>query len=532
MTGWNRVRALVMVLACVAGVQRVAEAQVRGTATFRERVRLPAGAVFEATLEDATRAGAPGSVLGRTHIAAPGSAPIRFVIDYDESRVEPRHVYVVRARVIVGSRQRFVADPGDRVLTWGHGRHASLMLQRSNAPVTPEPGDVASSDMPARDLARREAARSDGSRGDAPRSDAPRSDAPRSDASRSEVSHGDVARDEVASGSAGSVSGAATFSGNLPCADCAAVRHQLELFPNGSYFLRRRYLGKGRDAYVDEIGRWTLSRDGSTLTLKGTGDTTRRLAIGKPDTLQVLGNTGKPARSSRSNPLALTTRARPLEPRLEMRGMYTYMADAGRFIECSTRQSWPVAQEGDNATLESAYSRARRRNAEGTLVRVVGRVAMRPRVEGGGRERTLVVERFVDIRPGERCGSVGGATNAAALENTYWKLTSLNDRPVTVRAGQQEPYLMLNAESGRMSGWSGCSGVSGRYRVNDQSLTFTTLMSMRATCPSGAAGAELERRYLAALRKVSRAKITRQRLELFDARGKVVARFDAGRRND
>jgi len=54
-------------------------------------------------------------------------------------------------------------------------------------------------------------------------------------------------------------------------------------------------------------------------------------------------------------------------------------------------------------------------------------------------------------------------------------------------------------------------------------------MSMRTTCT---AGAELERRYLATLRSVSRAKITGQRLELFDARGKSVAQFETGRRGD
>jgi heat shock protein HslJ len=210
-----------------------------------------------------------------------------------------------------------------------------------------------------------------------------------------------------------------------------------------------------------------------------------------------------------------------------MRGMFMYMADAGRFTECSSRQNWPVAKEGDNAALESAYSRARRRDGEETLVKVVGRVTMRPRMEGDGRERTLVVERFLDISPGERCG--GGGTTNAALENTHWKLTSLGDRPVAVRSGQQEPYLMLNAETGRMSGWTACGDVSGHYRVKDQSLTFTTLMSMRTTCKSGA---DLERRYLAALRNVSRAKVTRQRLELFDARGKPLARFEAGRGND
>jgi copper homeostasis protein (lipoprotein) len=505
MSGWHRVRALaislVISLACIVSVSASADAQVRGTATFRERVKLPADAVFEASVVDVTRAGEPGSVLGRTRVERPGN-PIRFAIDYDESRVDPRHVYVVRARILVGSRQRFVANHGDLVLTWGNGRRVSLLLQRSNAPAAPEPGEVASRDLP-----------------------------------RSEVSHGEVAHDDaprserspdaLSRGSASSTSGSAIFTGNLPCADCAAVRHQLELFPDGSYFLRRAYLGKGRDAFVDEMGRWTLSRDGSTLTLKGTGDTTRRIAIGKPDTLHVLGAAGKKPPSSRANTLALTNRAPPLEPRLEMRGMFMYMADAGRFTECSTRQSWPVAKEGDNAALESAYLRARRRGGAEMLAKVVGRVTMRPRMEGGGRERTLVVEQFLDVSPGERCA--GSGTTNATLENTYWKLTSLGDRPVPVRAGQQEPYLTLNAETGRMSGWAGCSSVSGRYHANDQSLTFAKVMSMQAPCRSGT---ELERRFLSALRGVRRANITKQRLELLDARGKSLARFEAGRRSD
>jgi len=503
MTGWYRVRALAMSLACVVSAHESAEAQLRGMALVRERVTLPANAVFEASLEDISLGDAPDAVIGHTRIEAPGNPPIRFTIDYDASRIDPRHLYRVRARVIVGSRQRLVADHSDLVLTWGHGRRVSLLLQRSNAPYTPE----------------REVARAD----------VARTDVARSDITRSQLSHGEVAHEDVTRGGSSS-SGAAIFTGNLPCADCTAVRHQLELFPNGSFFLRRAYLGKGRDAFVDEIGRWTLSRDGSTLTLKGSRDTTLRIAIGKPDTLHVLGGSAKGNASSRAGTLALTNRAPPIEPRLEMRGMFTYMADAGRFTECSSRQSWPVAQEGDNAALESAYLSGRRSDGEEMLVKVEGRVTTRPRMDGGGRERTLVVERFMAARPGERCAGGGALTANASVENTYWRLTSLGNQAVAVRPGQQESYLMLNAETGRMSGWAGCSGVSGRYRVNDAGLTFNTLMSMRTTCP--AKGSEFERRYLTALRSVSRAKVTKQRLELFDARGKSLARFEAKRGND
>jgi uncharacterized lipoprotein NlpE involved in copper resistance len=354
-------------------------------ALVRERITLPANAVFEATLEDVTRGGEPGSELGHTRIEGPGNPPIRFTIDYDRSRIDPRHLYRVRARVIVGARQRLVADHSDLVLTWGHGHRVSLLLQRSNALIIPEGGEVS----------RSESSRSEVSRGEVSHDEVSRSERARRESSRAEASRG-----------SGSFStGSAIFTGNLPCADCAAVRHQLELFPNGSYFLRRAYLGRGRDAFVDEIGRWTLSRDGSTLTLKGSRDTTLTIAIGKPDTLHVLGGSGKQTPSSRSNTLALSNRAPPLEPRLEMRGMFRYMADAGRFTECTSRQSWPVATEGDNAALESAYSRERRTDAEEMLVKVVGRVAMRPRMDGGGRERTLVVERFEEIRPGEPCTS-------------------------------------------------------------------------------------------------------------------------------
>jgi uncharacterized lipoprotein YbaY/uncharacterized lipoprotein NlpE involved in copper resistance len=421
MSGWYGARALALSLACIVSVHGSAGAQVRGTATFRERVKLPPDAVFEASLVDVSRAGEPGSVLGRTRVERPGNPPIRFAIDYDEARVDPRHVYVVRARILVGSRQRFVANHSDLVLTWGNGRHVSLQLQRSNVPYAPEPGEVASSDITRSDIARSDMPRSEISHGEVSHGESSRNESARSESARGARSRGAV------SSSGASSAGAAIFTGNLPCADCAAVRHQLELFPNGSYFLRRAYLGKGRDAVVDEIGRWTLSRDGSTLTLKGSGDTTRRIAIGKPDTLHVLGASGHKTPSSRSNTLALTNRAPPLEPRLEMRGMFMYMADAGRFTECSSRQSWPVAKEGDNAALESAYLSARGRDGAEKLVKVVGRVAMRPRMEGGGRERTLVVERFVEIRPGEGCD--GSRTKKAPRERKPRASRSRADRP-------------------------------------------------------------------------------------------------------
>jgi heat shock protein HslJ len=52
------------------------EGAVKGTATYRERMALPPGAVLEATLEDVSRADAAAEVIGQTRVEKPGNPPI------------------------------------------------------------------------------------------------------------------------------------------------------------------------------------------------------------------------------------------------------------------------------------------------------------------------------------------------------------------------------------------------------------------------------------------------------------------------
>ena len=122
---------------------------------------------------------------------------------------------------------------------------------------------------------------------------------------------------------------------------------------------------------------------------------------------------------------------------------------------------------------------------------------------------------------GDRCGS---RTSNESLENTRWKLTRLGDKAVTVGATQNEPYFVLNSESGRVTGSGGCNQLSGRYEAEDGSLAFSGLATTRRACPSGL---DVERRFIAALRATNNAEITRQRLELFDENGRLLARLEA-----
>jgi copper homeostasis protein (lipoprotein) len=427
-------------------------------------------------------------VIGRARVRGPASTPIRFQIPFDASRIEPSHRYVVRGRIVAGTTPLFITDQSYPVLTGGNGRQVSLVLHRAGT------GDETAT-APAERVVLPPDARS------------------------------------------------AIFTGDLPCADCTSVRYQLELFPDETFFLRRTYVGRPRNAASDEIGTWVLSRDGRTLTLSRGLDAPLRIAIGATNTLHVLGVSGEGGSTARGNTLRLTANASPLEPRLRMRGMYRNVADAGRFTECTTRQSWPVAQERDNLALEAAYARARQSPGEAVLVEVVGRVAMRPRAEGSDDERTLVVERFGGVRPGESCNSQSaGATaattataaapaNAAAedtpgatpLENTHWTLTRVGDSPISAQAGPREPHLVLHSSTQRVSGAATCNQLLGSYTLQGTKLTFGTVATSRMVCP---AGMDVERRFLAALRGVRTARVRGRNLDLLDANGRVLARFE------
>jgi putative lipoprotein len=103
---------------------------IRGTSTYRERMALPPGAVLEATLEDVSRADAPAEVIGRARVERPGNPPIAFAIPYDPSRIDSRHRYAVRARIVVEGKPFFLTDQRYPVLTGGSGSQVEVQLRR------------------------------------------------------------------------------------------------------------------------------------------------------------------------------------------------------------------------------------------------------------------------------------------------------------------------------------------------------------------------------------------------------------------
>jgi putative lipoprotein len=114
--------------------------------------------------------------------------------------------------------------------------------------------------------------------------------------------------------------------------------------------------------------------------------------------------------------------------------------------------------------------------------------------------------------------------NEEPLENTYWKLTHLGDVPVTVAERQREAHFILHPSDKRVSGSGGCNRITGGYELQGDRLTFKQMAGTMMAC---ADGMDTERAFLGALTKVMLARVKQQQLELLDASGSVLARFQA-----
>jgi copper homeostasis protein (lipoprotein) len=311
----------------------------------------------------------------------------------------------------------------------------------------------------------------------------------------------------------------ASFTGDLPCADCPGIRYQLDLFPDRTFYLRRTYLDRGPHHVFDLIGSFLIAPDGRILLLYG-GGAPQQFRIESAERLRRLDLEGRQIASELNYDLTRAASFSPIEPHLAMRGMYRYLADAGLFAECLTGRRLSVAQEADNAALERAYGKARRQPGEELLVTLEGRIAERPKIDGEGKVPMLVVERLTGAWPGETCGA---RFDTAPLENSYWKLTRLRDQGVLVAEGQREPYLILRPQDHRLSGSGGCNRMTGGYRVEGEHLTFGPVAATMMACPDGMA---TERAFFETLGEVRSFRIEGEHLELLDAAGASLARLE------
>lgn len=242
---------------------------------------------------------------------------------------------------------------------------------------------------------------------------------------------------------------------------------------------------------------------------------TRRALILLPAVVLLAACAPRPAATPSDDP---TTIDRPVD----LRGMFTYLADAASFEDCATGERYPVAMEGDYLSLERAYVATRRFAAEPLLVQVRGTLSPRPGMEGDRTLTHLVVTEYVTAYPGETCGN---RLANESLEDMYWKLTRLEGEPVErVADGQREPHLVLHSGEQRLAGSGGCNRIMGSYELRDDTLTFGSVAASRMACPDGM---EQEQWFLSVLADVRFWRIDGSHLELLGPAREILARLEA-----
>jgi copper homeostasis protein (lipoprotein) len=310
----------------------------------------------------------------------------------------------------------------------------------------------------------------------------------------------------------------AAYEGVLPCADCAGLKYTLDLFEDGVFYLRFVYLGKGpgEGARFDDIGRFTLSADGSRLALKGAREATETFAL-KGGVLRKLDVQGKEIVSDLNHDLARAESFEPIEPRLPLRGVYTFRAGTGTFADCLTGRSLQLGRGGNTAALDEAYGRDRSRTGEPLFVELDGRLVLQPAGEGAPLQPAVVIERFGRARPGQTCK---GGPPPVVIEDVAWKLIEVDGRPAT--PGKRGPQVTLASEGHRVRGTGGCNRLMGGYTLSGKELSFSKVAGTFMACPEGM---DQDAKLISALEATATFTLEGDTLQLLDGRGNVLARF-------
>jgi copper homeostasis protein (lipoprotein) len=178
------------------------------------------------------------------------------------------------------------------------------------------------------------------------------------------------------------------------------------------------------------------------------------------------------------------------------------------------------AQDGDKASLQVAYIKANETAGAQLLATVEGRVEDRTPMEGSGTQPTLIVEKFVSVEP-QGCSD---PASTAQLENTYWKIMTLNGKSVPSHDGAREVHFVLTSENRRMRGFGGCNGMSGGYELKGDRLKFIDIARTLMACTYDM---DTERELHEMFPRVAGWKITREVLQLTDDNGQVIAVFES-----
>ena len=243
---------------------------VSGDASYLQRIAMPPEAVLTVQLQDVSRADARAIVLAESRqVFGNRQVPLAYSVTVMRSAINPGLHYVVRASISVDGQIKFSTTRQYPVLTRGAPGKVNLLLSAVSEAGKPNiPSTFTSEPLPGVVLP-------------------------------------------------------ATFAGVLPCADCLGIANTLTLQPDGSYRLRRTYLGKPAGSVLPvksmtETGCWTADHKGKRIALQNSADKIIQplyFSVLANDKLRQLDSQGQAIKTSANTDLGRTAKLDPVHER-------------------------------------------------------------------------------------------------------------------------------------------------------------------------------------------------------------------------
>jgi heat shock protein HslJ len=123
------------------------------------------------------------------------------------------------------------------------------------------------------------------------------------------------------------------------------------------------------------------------------------------------------------------------------------------------------------------------------------------------------------------CSSSNKTKNGApdaSLTNTYWKLSTANDRPVITPENSREVHIKFRNEGNQLQGFAGCNGLGGNYVLSGNNGIKITAITTKMYCDR----METENFLTDAITKADNYRVTGEKLSLYQGK-KLLATFDS-----
>lgn len=307
-----------------------------------------------------------------------------------------------------------------------------------------------------------------------------------SDASR--TAGGSLASDQAATPTAlpvrdlHALPSAASWRGEIPCADCAGILITITLDPDGTYRREGAYLGTngGGDTVAAEFGRWTHDAQTRRVRLQGSLEASTLYALDGNGALRMLDLRGDNISSNLNYALAAIAEPEALTHPARIVGAFTYFADAAILVECRSGLQYPVDMSAGFLTLQRAYANAGG-NGQPRMVRLSAHLDNRPAMEGSGTMVALIIDSLHSIKADDGCAA---SRTHDSLASTTWRLIAVG----SVSAGalpvseNTEAGFAWDRDESHLTGSGGCNRFSAHAILRGTTLVGTAAGATKRLC--------------------------------------------------